>query len=182
MNEKVHRGYIADQVSVAYDLSTFDVIPQQNSNAKLLTAVSVRRTEKHVRSMLVSIAQCVFVISMLCGILMSAAKLNEVTALEARAKRENGQLLVEQKRLQTLYDTRIDLKEIERVAVEEMFMQPIEKEQIVYIETAKRDVGTVIADNRSLSQRVTSLLNDSTARITSAVASPLSAIRTKSKN
>ena len=149
----------AHTIGAAYDLAAYDVRNGQH-RVKILSAVTKKRNLKQIKSMLVSAALCGCLILSVGGILLSNSRLNEVTAQAAKLKRENDTLIVEQRRLQALYDVRIDIKEVERIAIEELYMQPVEQAQIVYIDLSKEDMGFVIADERSAMERIVDKLSD----------------------
>ncbi|NLT57697.1 MAG: hypothetical protein GXX99_01890 [Clostridiales bacterium] len=146
----------AGGVGVAYDLSAFDaaVKEREPARAKVLSIVRRRRRKAMLRSMAANLSVCLFLIAMLGGILVGSSRLNELTARAAALQTRHEELVNEQKRLQALHDMKMDLKTVEDRAVNQLDMQRIEQDQIVYVDLAGRDGGRVVEDQRSLPERL----------------------------
>ena len=52
-----------------------------------------------------------------------------------------------------LYDMQLDLAEIENIATEQLYMQKLEQEQIVYVRLTGDDYATVVEEQDSLFAR-----------------------------
>lgn len=154
MQERARTSAYVDNVSVAYDLSAFDVRNRKPAANKVLSIVNRRRRIAMLRSMVRGVVLCAFVVVMLGGILISSSQLTELTTEAASLKAKNEQLESEKKRLQALLDMNMDLKTVESRAVEELYMQRLEQDQIVYIDMTGEDHGKVVEDTRSVAAKV----------------------------
>ncbi len=140
-------------VSTAYDLSAYDARTTKRARSRVVSIVQKRRKRMALRNMLKNVLLCCFGVAMLSGILISATQLNELTARASSLKSENEELLSEQKRLMALYDMQLDLAEIENIATEQLYMQKLEQEQIVYVRLTGDDYATVVEEQDGLFSR-----------------------------
>lgn len=153
MQEQVRYESQWGNVSTAHDLSAYDARTTKQARSRVVSIVQKRRKRMALRNMLKNVLLCCFGVAMLSGILISATQLNELTARASSLKSENEELLSEQKRLMALYDMQLDLAEIENIATEQLYMQKLEQEQIVYVRLTGDDYATVVEEQDSLVAR-----------------------------
>ncbi|HWP80247.1 MAG TPA: hypothetical protein VN446_06350 [Candidatus Acidoferrum sp.] len=158
-------GVTAGKVSVAYDMSVFDTRNKGKGLHNVTSIVNKRRRQEARRTLFRDACICLFVVFMLAGIVLSSTQLTELTAQAASLKSRHEELLSEQKKLQAILDMRTNLKEVESIATDELYMQKLEQDQIVYVHLTGSDHGEVVEDDRSLAVRTIDMLKSAALKL-----------------
>ena len=145
----------AYQSSVAHDLSRFDnrsrvraaVAEEQLQTQATAQQVLAREHEKVALPISAWTIVCfVTVAAVICLILYSYAQAHELSVQASTLQREIEALSKAEGRLYVTYNQKVNLDEIERIAVEELGMSKPAREQIVYMDTPDTDAGVVLSD------------------------------------
>lgn len=158
-------GISAGKVSVAYDMSVFDVRNKGKGLHNVTSIVNKRRRQETRRTLVRDASICLFVVLMLAGIVLSSTQLTEMTAQASSLKARHEELLSEQKKLQAILDMRTNLKEVESIATDGLYMQKLEQAQIVYVHLTETDHGEVVGDDRSVAVRTIDLLKNAALKL-----------------
>lgn len=143
----------AYQTSVAHDLSRFDnrmrvrtAVAEEQLQTQAVTQVLEREREKVALPISAwSIVCFMAVVAVICLILYSYVQAHELSVQAATLQREIDALSEEEGRLHVTYNQKINLDEVERIAVEELGMAKPSREQIVYVDNTGTDTGTVLS-------------------------------------
>ena len=135
-------------------MSVFDTRNKGKARGNVTSIVNKKRKKAASRTMIYNVLLCLFVIGMLTGIILSSTQMTELTAQASSLKARNEELLSEQKRLQAMLDMRTNLKEVESIAFDSLYMQKLEQDQIVYLSLTGSDFGRAIEDTRPATQRI----------------------------
>lgn len=106
-----------------------------------------RAKKPRIPVLLVEAVSIVLMFAMVAGLILSNIRLNEVATEAAKYKKELTLLKDREKKLQSQYNTSLDLKSIEALATDQYAMAPPTSSQIVYVNLIKEDKAEVL--NRS---------------------------------
>lgn len=134
--------YQAD--NAAYDLSLFNPAKKVEKNQQVLT-VSTNRSAVKARRFAVSNILLAMVFAVMCILWIgSYSRLNELTTQASKKKAEYQSLVAQGTSLEVELEKKVDLKQIEDIAVNEYMMQKATSNNVEYISLMGEDKAEVV--------------------------------------
>lgn len=134
--------------SLAYDLTLFD----ESLEAPKPELKEIPKPKKRLITPGVAVLNvflCILVVSVLTVIMVGNARLNELTLEISSANKQLAALQDEEKKLNVELDRRIDLRNIEEYAKNNLGMQKLMKSQIIYVNLSGEDEAVIVDNGKS---------------------------------
>ena len=132
---------------VASDLSRFDrrKLVRDAVEEEQVSKKAAPKPVKHAKISLITLMYYVFAVAISGALLLNYVNLTVLTDEASSLKKQYETLKGQETHLQTEYDKRLNLKDIEAYAINQLGMIKMERSQVEYIELTNPDSITMVA-------------------------------------
>lgn len=140
--------------NVAYDLSLFEPAKKPKREQTQMRVIKTKTKKRAQISPMVKLTAISLIIATVLSIILTQVALTEVTMQISEANEQYNDAVSEKVRLDSEMSALISVKNVEKVATQELGLSKIDESQIEYISLNVENQGQVNKQNRNLLEKI----------------------------